>query len=340
MQFGLNLPTHGVMSRDADGDCFLTNIDPRDMQPVERSVRAEQLGFHSVWLSDHVVTERMTEGVHPANSSGKRAYPDRPVMLDVATTFGAIASRTSTLRFCPTVYIAPYRHPLVTAHEWATLDVLSGGRAMMAVGVGWETGEFAALGANFEHRGGVLDECIQIYRQAWENSDIEFDGKHFQIHDVSMDLKPTQLRIPIWYGGMSKIAARRAVRLCEGFYPMFLDGRTQPADLDFLWSVIRQEADRIQRDLSDFTLGAYCQVRLTHTAQRNSSFKHGRPILTGNAGQILDDLERLAGHGYEHVTVQFDCPSGVVTEHVEQTEQFALEVLPHARSLTAASIRY
>ena len=211
---------------------------------------------------------------------------------------------------------------------------------MMAVGVGWETGEFAALGANFEHRGGVLDESIEIYRQAWENSDIDFDGRHFQIHDVSMDLKPIQPRIPIWYGGMSKIAAKRAVRSCEGFYPMLLDGRTQPADLDFLRTVIRQEADKLQRDLSDFTLGAYCQIRLTQTAQRDSSFKHGRPILTGNAEQIVEDLARLAGHGYEHITVQFDCPGGTANEHVEQTEQFALEVLPQGRSLAAAPITH
>lgn len=336
MQFGLNLPTHGVMSRNVDGDCFLTNIDPQDMQPVERSVRAEELGYHSVWLSDHVVTERQTDEVHPANSSGKRAYPDRPVMLDVATTFGAIASRTSTLRFCPTVYIAPYRHPLVTAHEWATLDVLSGGRAMMAVGVGWETGEFAALGANFDQRGGVLWESIQIYRQAWEHSDIEFRGKYFDIGGVSMDLKPIQTRIPIWYGGMSKVAAKRAARLCDGFYPMLLDGRTQPSDLDFLRTVIRQEADELQRDLSDFIMGAYCQVRLTPTPQLDGSFRHGRPILTGNVEQIVGDLERLAGHGYQHITVQFDCPGGTASEHVEQTEQFALEVLPQVSSIAAA----
>lgn len=338
MQFGLNLPTHGVMSRDESGNCFLTNIDPRQMRPVERSVRAEELGFHSVWLSDHIVTEAYSEGVHPANSTGKRAYPDRPVMMDVATTFGAIASRTSTLRFCPTVYIAPYRHPLITAHEWATLDVLSEGRAMMAVGVGWEIGEFEALGVDFQHRGSVLQECLQIYRQAWENADIEFDGRHFQIHGVSMDLKPVQPRMPIWYGGMSEIAAKRAARLCEGFYPMFLDSHTRPEDLDFLRVAIRREAASIGRDLSDFTMGAYCQVRVCSTAQDNSSFKFGRPILTGNVEQVVEDLHELAAFGYGHITVQFDCPSGTAREHEDQTELFAAEVLPHAASIAAAPL--
>ncbi|CAJ1579876.1 TIGR03619 family F420-dependent LLM class oxidoreductase [[Mycobacterium] wendilense] len=336
MQFGLNLPTHGVMSRDGDGNCRLTNIDPSEMRPVERSIRAEELGFHSVWLSDHIVTEAFTEGVHPANSSGKRAYPERPVMLDVATTFGAIASRTSTIRFCPTVYIAPYRHPLITAHEWATLDVLSGGRAMMAVGVGWEIGEFEALGADFERRGSVLYECLQIYRQAWENSDIAFDGKHFQIHGVSMDLKPVQSRIPIWYGGMSEIAAKRAARLCQGFYPMFLDSRTHPADLDFLRTAIVREAVAIGRDLSDFTMAAYCQVGLRSGSGTGPS--SARPFLTGTAEQILDDLNVMGSYGYEHVTVQFDCPSGTASEHVEQTEMFAAQVLPHAGQIASVAI--
>ena len=92
MDFGLTLLTHGVMTRDDEGDCFLQNISPEDMAPVESAVRAEELGFHSVWFSDHVVTERVTgEGEHPANLSGKRAYPDRPVLLDIPTTIGAIA---------------------------------------------------------------------------------------------------------------------------------------------------------------------------------------------------------------------------------------------------------
>ena len=128
MDFGLTLLTHGVMTRDDEGDCFLQNITPEEMAPVESAVRAEELGFHSVWFSDHVVTERVTgAGEHPANLSGKRAYPERPVLLDIPTTIGAIASRTTTLRFSPSVYIAPYRHPLITAHEFATLDVLSRG---------------------------------------------------------------------------------------------------------------------------------------------------------------------------------------------------------------------
>jgi probable F420-dependent oxidoreductase len=337
MDFGLTMLTHGVMTRDHEGDCRLQNISPEDMAPVETAVRAEELGFHSVWFSDHVVTERATgAGEHPANLSGKRAYPERPVLLDIPTTMGAIAARTSTLRFSPSVYIAPYRHPLITAHEFATLDVLSGGRVIMGVGVGWEKGEFAAMDASFEQRGAITDECIQIYKLAWTEPWIEFHGRHFDIENVSMDPKPVQdPHPPIWYGGVTPVAARRAARRCDGFYPMFLDAVTRPETFDPLREEIAREAERLGRDLDGFRLGGFCQVRLDDDAERDPrfAFSEERPLLAGSAEQILGDLQHFADHGYSHCTVHLDCPSGTVSEWREQLERFAAEVLPEARGI-------
>lgn len=334
MDFGLTLPTHGVMTRDADGDCTHVNISPRDMAPVERAVRAEELGFHSVWFSDHVVTERVTDVDHPANTSGKRAYPDRPVMLDIPTTIGAIASRTTTLRFSPSVFILPYRHPLSTAHQFATLDNLSDGRLTVAVGAGWERGEFEALGVSHEHRGTVAEECIQVLKLAWTEPWIEFHGKYFDIENVSMDPKPVQRpHPPIWFGGTTPVTARRAARRCDGFYPMFLDSVTTPARMDPLREEIQREGERIGRDLSGFKLGGFCQVRVDADAERDPRFGGTRPLLSGSADQILEDLEDFAAHGYSHVTVHLDCPSGEIGEWVEQVERFAAEVLPQGREL-------
>src|SRR5271156_3628104 len=135
MDIGVNLPTHGVLTRDAGGNAMLQEIGEHEMRPIERAVRTEALGYHSVWLSDHVVTERDTTTKHPANVSGNRPYPEKPSLLDVPTTLAAIAARTSRLKFGPSVYIAPYRHPLITAHEFATIDVLSEGRVILAVGI-------------------------------------------------------------------------------------------------------------------------------------------------------------------------------------------------------------
>lgn len=328
MDIGVCLPTHGVMGRDARGNAVLVNVPVTGMRPVETAVRAEELGYHSVWLSDHVVTERETVVAHPANASGHRVYPDRPVILDVVATMGAIASRTSRLRMAPSVYIAPYRHPLNTAHQFATLDVLSQGRMIMAVGVGWETGEFTALGADYAHRGGVTEECIEIYRQAWTQPWIEFHGKYFDIADVSMDPKPVQTpHPPVWYGGMSPVAARRAARHCDAFYPLFLDAGAHPERMAPLHREISEEAERTGRDLTGFVLGGFCQARLTNTAG---------PLLTGPAGKVLEDLETFARHGYSHLTLQFDCPTGTVEEYRDQLETFAATVLPDATGIVAA----
>ena len=170
MDFGVQLMTHGIMTRDRDGDAYIAKIPAAEMRPVETAVLAESLGYHSVWLSDHIVTERVTEGApHVANVTGKRAYPDRPNMLDVPTTLGAIASRTTTLRLAPSVWIAPYRHPLVAAHMFATLDVLSGGRVIVAYGAGWERGEFEALGRRLEDRGPLTDETVEVMIKSSEH---------------------------------------------------------------------------------------------------------------------------------------------------------------------------
>ena len=90
------------------------------MRPVEVAKLAEQLGYHSVWFSDHVCMGRDEGAFHTANTSGTRAYPNQPTMLDMIATMGAIAGATSTLRMASSVWIAPYRHPLVAAHQLAT----------------------------------------------------------------------------------------------------------------------------------------------------------------------------------------------------------------------------
>jgi probable F420-dependent oxidoreductase len=328
MDIGIALPTHGIMARDAAGNSVLTNLPADQMRPVELAERAEALGYHSVWFSDHVVTERVTSVDHPANTSGKRVYPDRPVILDVVATMGAIAARTTRLRMAPSVYISPYRHPLTTAHQFATLDVLSAGRVIMAVGVGWETGEFAALGVSYADRGAITEECLEVYRQAWTRSWIDFRGRFFDITDVSMDPKPVQSpHPPIWYGGMSRVAARRAARHCDGFYPLFLDAVSDPARMTPLHDEIAREAGRLDRDLTGFALGGFSMARLDRRPG------DARPLLTGPPDQLLSDLEHYARYGYSHLTLHFDCPSGTLQEYLDQCEWFAAEVLPGARTI-------
>ena len=151
--------------------------------------------------------------------------------------------------------IAPYRHPLTVAHEFATLDAISGGRVMMGVGAGWSQAEFEGLGVSFDDRNEITDECVQIYKLAWAEPVLEFHGRFFDFDDLSMDPKPARpLGPPVYVGGTFGIAARRAARFGDGFYPMFLDLLARPSRMVSVIDALRREADLIGRDLGDFDL--------------------------------------------------------------------------------------
>ena len=337
MDIGLTMSTHGLLTRD-EQDFFLQRLEPAEMRPLELAALAERLGYHSVWFSDHIVMGRDTATRHTANVSGTRAYPDRPVMLDVVATMGAIAARTRTIRLASSVHIAPYRHPLNSAHQLATVDVLSDGRLIVGVGSGWDPQEFAAVGADFEHRGAVTEECIEIYKLAWTQPWLEHHGRFFDIADVSLEPKPVQKpHPPIVFGAVTPAGARRAARVADGLYPMFLDSYADPGRFSHLREAVVREADRVGRDLAGFRLYAFASALVVDGSDPMAESRR-RPTLTGTVEQVVAELEQFAAHGYSHVTVHFHVRSGTIGELFEIVEQFAAEVLPAARALEATPL--
>jgi probable F420-dependent oxidoreductase len=334
MDVGLTMSTHGLLTRD-ERDFFLQRLEPGEMRVVELAQLADRLGYHSLWLSDHVCMGRDVSAKHTANESGTRAYPERPVMLDVVATLGALAATTERVRLAPSVLIAPNRHPLTIAHQFATVDVLSGGRLIMTAGSGWDPEEFAAVGGDFEHRGGVTEECVEIWKHAWTEDWVDWHGRFYEIADVSLEPKPVQKpHPPIVFGAVTDVGARRAARTSDGLYPMFLDAYADPGRFDHLLDAVLREGERIGRDLSQFRLYAFASGALTPPASGPR-----RRTLTGSAEQVLGDLARFAGHGYSHVTMHFDVPSGTVAELFETVERFAAEVLPDAGTIEAKPLQ-
>jgi probable F420-dependent oxidoreductase len=328
MDIGLTMSTHGLLTRD-DRDFFLQRLEPGEMRVFELAQLADRLGYHSLWFSDHVCMGRDLGAKHTANESGTRAYPNQPVMLDVATTIGALAAVTERVRLAPSVLIAPYRHPLTVAHQFATLDVLSGGRVIMSAGSGWDPQEFAAVGADFEHRGAVTEECIEVWKHAWTEPWLDWHGRFYEIADVSLEPKPVQKpHPPIVFGAVTEAGARRAARTSDGLYPMFLDAYADPGRFDRLREVVVREGERVGRDLSGFRLYAFASGSLGAEAVEGR-----RRTLTGSDDQVLGDLERFADHGYSHVNMHFDVPTGSIDDLFETVERFAVEVLPHAAGL-------
>ncbi len=335
MDIGMFMPTHGLLTRDG-ADMFLSVVPGPEIRPVEVAQVAERVGFHSLWFGDHVTIALETTSGHVANpESRKRAYPPRPHMMDGAVVMGAIATATSRIRLGPCVLIAPYRGPLNDARQFATVDVLSNGRLIMGVGAGWMKEEFDALDLPYEERGPMTDECIQIYKRSWSDDVVSFHGKFYDFDNLSMDPKPVQKpHPPIIFGSIAMVGARRAARLCDGFFPMFGDTYPDPYRFGYLQDEIRREAETIGRDLSNFSMTAIASARITD-ADDPLAKKEPRPICTGAKEQILDDLARFADAGYGSVVLNIACPSARVDELIEQMEWIGRDVIPAARDITA-----
>ena len=333
MEIGLFMDTHGLVIR-RENDIYIQEVPAEDMRPVQIAQLAERLDYHSVWFSDHVLMTLTSTSAHVANpESRKRAYPERPNMLDAAVVMGGVAASTSRIKMAPSVLIAPYRNPLSDARQLVTVDVLSSGRLIVGVGSGWMKEEFDALGLPYEDRLAMTEECIEIYKRSWTQDVVEFHGRFYNFENVSMDPKPVQKpRPPIIFGGISKVTARLAVRHCDGFFPIFLDPHAGPDRYGPVQDEIRGEAEKIGRELSNFTMMGCVSAFITDAAHPSTETKP-RLICTGTAEQILSDLERFADAGYSLMVVHLVCPSGEVRELQEQIERFGKEVIPLAKNV-------
>jgi probable F420-dependent oxidoreductase len=332
MDIGIYANTHGLGYRD-ETNFFLRSIPGAQMHTVQFAQTVERAGFHSMWFPDHVCMPLQSASEHVANASGTRAYESRHSMLDAAVTMGAVAVNTTRLKLGTSVLIAPYRNPLSDARQFATVDVLSDGRLLFGVGAGWMAEEFAAVGVPYAERAGRTEECVEIYKRCWAGEVVDFRGRFYQFGSLSMDPKPVQRpRPPIIYGGVTPTGARRAARYCDGFYPIFLDTYADPTRYASLQEIIRREADKGKRDLSQFVMIAVASARVTGGNDPQAR-ANPRPICTGTAEQVLSDLARFAEAGYSLVICIFDCPMGRMEELEEQVRRFGQEVIPPAKSI-------
>ncbi|HVM65568.1 MAG TPA: TIGR03619 family F420-dependent LLM class oxidoreductase [Acidimicrobiales bacterium] len=173
---------------------------------------AEELGFHSVWAGDHLALPRQPTTPYPY---GGMLLDAETSLLEPFTVLAAIAGRTARVRLGLGVVVAPYRHPLVSAKMIATLDALSGGRAIVGVGTGWLPEEFAAVGASFASRGTSTDACLSYWERAFRDGGA--DGMTLLPRPVQ------QPRPPLWVGGNATAAMRRAVRWADGWDAPYAD---------------------------------------------------------------------------------------------------------------------
>ena len=267
--------------------------DPAALAEVART--AEALGYHSVFVADHIIVPRGLESKYPYSQDGSCPYAPEKDWLDPMVALGYLAGQTSTIRLGTSVTVLPMRHPIVTAKQIVSADHLSGGRIIFGAGVGWMREEFDLLGESFHDRGRRMDEYLQLMKVLWTEENPHFEGEYFQVDQCGFAPKSSQQpHVPIWIGGESNAALRRAARLGNGWH----SAGTSLADLPDKLRILRAGLDAAGRQDDDFVVSAFPTDRFTidlvHQFAAHGVSHMLVPVFSFNKDTVMQRLEAIA----------------------------------------------
>jgi probable F420-dependent oxidoreductase len=212
------------------------------------AARAEELGFDSVWVSDHVAIPSQITSSYPYGPPGSFNPDTTQNFWEAFAVLAFVAGMTKRVNLGTSVIVLPQRPPLLVAKQWATLDALSGGRMILGVGAGWMREEFEALGFGdvFPKRGPATDEAIKILRAAWSTpGDVSFEGEVYQFQPVRMLPKPARPGgLPIWIGGHGRRSIRRAAELGDGWQPLRISVEELTPSIGYLHELLQKNNRR------------------------------------------------------------------------------------------------
>jgi probable F420-dependent oxidoreductase len=196
------------------------NANPQAEDYIRVAQKAEECGYHSLWLGDHIVIPEKIEAAYPYSSDGAAGFPRRAPFPDPFVLLGGLALATSRILLGTSVIVIPYRNPLAVAKAVATVDLLSHGRFQFGVGVGWLKEEFDALGEDFARRARQTREYLHIMKAVWQAEPASFSGEFLTFSDIHTVPLPVQTpHPPIIFGGESLPALRRVADLGDGWQP-------------------------------------------------------------------------------------------------------------------------
>ena len=196
---------------------------------------AEQLGYEHVLVFDHVL------GAHPDRFEKFRApYTYQTAFHEPFVLFGYIAAVTTKLELTTGVVILPQRQTALVAKQAAAVDVLSGGRMRLGVGIGWNHVEYEALGENFHNRGRRIEEQIALMRRLWTEELVDFDGRYEKVQQAGICPLPVQRPIPVWMGGGVDAVLRRVAKIADGWFPQFQPGPQAAETVEVLRGYVRE----------------------------------------------------------------------------------------------------
>ncbi|MEU0727393.1 LLM class F420-dependent oxidoreductase [Streptomyces sp. NPDC006140] len=277
---------------------------PEDLLDIART--ADRAGFAYLASCDHVGIPR------------RLAAAMSTVWYDPVATLSFLAAATARVRLLSHVAVVGLRHPLLTAKQYATLDHLSGGRLVLGVGAGHVREEFEALGVDFRQRGPVLDECLDALRAALGPDEFpEHHGKRYDFEGLGQRPRPAQERVPLWVGGSSPAAVRRAALKGDGWLPQGDPRDRLPAQLARIRELRERAAAR-----GPFTVGAITEPLYVGTP----GWDVGRRTLTGRPRVLAESLRAYRAMGVDQIQVRFRSRSRA--ELTDQIAAFGAEVAP------------
>jgi probable F420-dependent oxidoreductase len=277
---------------------------------------AERLGFTTVWAADRIVIPWKIESDYAYSWSGSFIVPPEKPFLESMTALAFLAGATESVKLGVSVLVTTYRDPVHWAKVASTIDWLSEGRFILGVGIGWMAEEFDALDRSdiFPQRAQVADEQLRVARNLFSEDHCSFEGEHYSYEDIAFYPKAHDKPIPIWCGGESKGAQRRAGTYGDAWFPYF--ARVTPEELALRYANVRQAAETAGRNPDDVTLNTCLSVEVT-----DDEVEQEPDRLRGTPEQIADALARFEDIGVQHVALQFLV--GRYPERLAQMERLA-----------------
>src|SRR3990172_5047291 len=263
--------------------------------------QAERLGFASVWAAERLVNPWEMTTQYPYKADAQWFVPPESPFLETLT-------------------VLPFRHPLFTARVATSIDTLSKGRLSRGVGIGWMPEEFAALGVPFKNRAGMSEEQLRIFDLLWSEERPRFRGRFYEFDAVAVNPRPVQQpRFPIWMGGESEPAQRRAAKYADAWFSYFV--KITADELAARFERVRELATEAGRDPGLIRLCCVRPIEVT-----DEPVPQEEDSLRGTPEQLAEALRRYQKVGVEHIALQF--MRGRWPERREQIEKFGQEVIP------------
>jgi len=315
MRFGFYLPTRGPLATRRDLLQFLST--------------AEDVGFNSVMVADHIVVPAAIESAYPYTVKGN--FLSKGECMEQLTLMAFVAAATETLRIVSSVMIVPHRNPVQCAKSIATTDVLSEGRVTVGVGVGWMEEEFKALAApDFKRRGASTDEYIRIWKKLWTGEAVSHQGEFYSFDELYCQPPPVQRpHPPIWIGGHSNPALRRVARLGDGWHPVGATAASPlpPSEMRQKLAQLREWTEAEGRDFDKLTIS----YKAPFYDEGQPPAGETRRLFTGGKQAALDDIAEMADVGVEELI--FDFRGDTLDASLSAMRGFAETVMAEAKNI-------